>query len=160
MSLAGPRLVALLLSVSPVFAERVPMEIQQVYELQSEKGSVYTVRLTTLRKDEKLDIVIGGYEAEQIYIGWKGMPLPRPMPHDLMCTLLVALNSRFTRVVISDLKDGTFHARLYLLRGNREVAVDSRASDAIAVAMRARVPIFVERRVLEEAGRHQPGLIQ
>ncbi|MGH7692801.1 MAG: bifunctional nuclease family protein, partial [Candidatus Dormibacteria bacterium] len=90
-----------------------------------------------------LPIWVGMAEANAIALKITGIKPDRPQPHDLMVNMLTRLDVTVTRVVVSELRDDTFHARIIGRRDGREVVFDSRASDAIAVAVRAESPIYV-----------------
>ncbi len=96
-------------------------------------------------------IVIGIYEAMAIDRKVRDRPSPRPMTHDLMAGIVTAIGARLVRVVISDLRQNTFYARLDLAHeeGGAPVEVDARPSDAIALASHLDAPIFVEEAVLD-----------
>jgi len=96
-------------------------------------------------------IVIGRFEARAIERGVRSQAAPRPMTHDLLATVVEAAGGRLVRVEITELKEGTFFAVLHLEREGGNVEVDARPSDAIALAVRARAPIFVAEEVLREA---------
>lgn len=100
-----------------------------------------------------LPIFIGTPEAQAIALAMQRIETPRPMTHDLMRNLLDEVGVRVERVVVTELREGTFYADI-LLRTKDEVrAVSSRPSDAIALAIRIGTPIFAEEEVLDEAGR-------
>ena len=94
-------------------------------------------------------IVIGIYEATAIDRGVKEIRAERPLTHDLVRNIIEALGAELTRIVINDLRDNTFFARLVLTRNGKTVDVDSRPSDAIALAVQRNTPIFVEEKVLD-----------
>jgi bifunctional DNase/RNase len=98
-----------------------------------------------------LPIWIGPVEANSIAMALEGAREPRPMTHDLMHGILQGLAVELQRVEIWSLQEGTFYARLLLRHGSTTAEVDSRPSDAIAVAVRAEAPIFVARAVIQEA---------
>jgi len=98
-----------------------------------------------------LPIWVGIFEANAIALEMEKIATPRPMTHDLLRNLLQELEARVERIVINELKDNTFFARIFLTRGERTWSVDSRPSDAIALALRARAEIFVEEEVLEKS---------
>lgn len=98
-----------------------------------------------------LPIWVGVFEANAIALQVENVPPPRPMTHDLLKQVITDLKGVVERVVICDLREGTFYAVIHLLVDGRPVAVDSRPSDAIALALRAKAPIFVEEAVLEQA---------
>ncbi len=99
-----------------------------------------------------LPIWIGHFEADAIAIPMQNVPVSRPLTHDLLGAVIGALGGKITQVVINELSDETFYAKLVIDENGRHVEVDSRPSDAIAIAIRAKVPIFVEEAVLEQAG--------
>ena len=99
-------------------------------------------------------IVIGVTEALAIDRFVKEQETPRPMTHDLLANVLAALGAKVSRVEVTQLKDSTFHANLALLAADgREVDVDARTSDAIALAVKCGAPLYVHEDVLEEAAR-------
>ena len=103
----------------------------------------------------KLSIFIGGPEAAAIAFALDGVEPPRPMTHDLLCSLLEELDSGLERVVITELRDTTFYADLHLTApegGEDPLVVSARPSDAVAVAVRSAAPIFATEELLAEAG--------
>ncbi len=97
-------------------------------------------------------IVIGPFEAHAIVTALNDDTPPRPMTHDLTRNILTRLGVSIDRVVIDDLWQGTFYAKIYLLHGDEEIEIDSRPSDAIALALRFRAPIYMAESVLEAEG--------
>ncbi len=102
--------------------------------------------------DRCLPIWIGSAEADSIALKLEGKELPRPMTHDLMDSLISDLGAKVTRVVVSELREDTFIARVVLQRNGTTIEHDSRPSDAIALAVRCGAPIFAEEDVLDRAG--------
>ncbi|MCC7076172.1 MAG: bifunctional nuclease family protein [Acidimicrobiia bacterium] len=98
-----------------------------------------------------LPIWIGGVEAQAIAFALQGMSTPRPLTHDLFRDVIAALDVTVRRVVIVELRDGTFYADLVLERGGEEIVVSARPSDAIALAVRIGTAIFAAEDVLDEA---------
>lgn len=98
-----------------------------------------------------LPIWVGPVEANAIAIQIENIAPPRPMTHDLFGTIVEALDAALTRVVIADLRGGTFFAHLELVRNGELTYIDARPSDALALSLRLKAPIFVESAVLEEA---------
>lgn len=96
-----------------------------------------------------LPIVIGMFEAQSIHVKINNIPLPRPLTHDLLISVIEGLNARLVRVLINKLEENTFYARLFLRTDQGEIDLDSRPSDAIALAIRADVPIFCSEQVFE-----------
>jgi len=101
--------------------------------------------------DRVLPIWVGVFEANAIALQIENISTPRPMTHDLLTNVLRDLGARVQRIVISDLKDNTFYALIYVEYGGEVVAIDARPSDAIALALRAQAPIFVEEYVIDHA---------
>jgi bifunctional DNase/RNase len=107
-----------------------------------------------LRDDEEkrsLPIWIGIYEANAIALELEKIETPRPMTHDLIKNILETIEARVTKVVVTDLKENTFYAVLHLQVGGTEYTVDSRPSDAIALALRVAAPIYVDEDVVRKA---------
>ena len=98
-----------------------------------------------------LPIWVGIFEANAIALQIENIATPRPMTHDLMQNVIRDLNGRVQKIVVSDLKEATFYALIYLHVGDDVVAIDARPSDAIALALRAHAPIFVEDHVIDSA---------
>ncbi len=104
-------------------------------------------------KDEKvvLPIWIGAMEAMAISLSLNNVNLPRPMTHDLLLLTVKNLDAEILRVEVVSLKEGTYYAEIEILQNGKKKRIDSRPSDAIALALRAEAPIFVSKEVLEQA---------
>lgn len=98
-----------------------------------------------------LPIWVGVFEANAIALQIENIATPRPMTHDLLRNILSEIEADVQRIVVSDLRDNTFYAMIYLHRGGETIAIDARPSDAIALALRTKSPIFVEDAVVESA---------
>lgn len=98
-----------------------------------------------------LPIWVGIYEANAIALEIEKVSTPRPMTHDLLKNLLLGLETQVHKVVVCDLRDDTFYASIWLERGGQTISVDSRPSDALALALRVDCPIFVEDEVLKNS---------
>jgi bifunctional DNase/RNase len=109
------------------------------------------VILKDLTVDRYLFIWIANAEAYAIAMELQGTTAPRPLTHDLLKSVITELGGKMTHIMISDLVDDIFYARLVIDADGRHVEVDSRPSDAIALAVRAKVPIYVSESVLERA---------
>jgi len=101
-------------------------------------------------------ILIGPYEALAIRRGVREETLPRPQTHDLLGTVIERLSDGIDHIEVTALKDETFHATLFLRRNGEMIEIDSRPSDAIALATASKRPIFCHESVLEEVARHTP----
>jgi hypothetical protein len=100
-----------------------------------------------------LPIWIGLIEASAIATELEKIQLARPMTHDLMRNILIELNADLVKVEVNDLADNTFYAKIFLKRGEEEIIMDARPSDAIAMALRTSAPIYVDRKVMEKSRR-------
>ena len=112
--------------------------------------NMYIVILNDEMDKEILPIWIGKFEANAICFILEGITPPRPMTHDLTKNVLDTLGVKIISIVINSLKENTYYAKIHLQSGGSEVVVDSRPSDAIALALRASAPIFVAEDVLEK----------
>jgi uncharacterized protein len=110
------------------------------------------VFLKEVNRERYLPIIIGVAEADAIAIKLQNAEVPRPLTHDLLSSMIQTLGGRVTHIVVNDLVDETFFARIVMDVDGRHVEVDSRPSDAIALAVRANVPILVEEKVLDKGG--------
>ncbi len=112
----------------------------------------YTLFLQARGDEERsLPIVVGQFEAQAIALALEQIRLERPMTHDLLSTVITHMTGGLHSVVIKSLRDGTFFAELNVRNGDEIQSIDARPSDAIALALRARVPIRVSQKVFEEA---------
>lgn len=110
-------------------------------------GGAYALILKEVNGPRRLPIIIGAFEAQSIALEIEGIKPPRPLTHDLIKNIIDTLGGDLVDVFISELRDGTFYARLNL----ETQEIDSRPSDAIALAVRYGVPIFVADKVMDEA---------
>ena len=112
-------------------------------------------RVVVLREiDSKryLPIFIGPFEAEAIAVALQGLEPQRPMTHDLMRSIFQDLDTTITHILINDIRESTYYAQIVVSHAGQTVEIDARPSDAIALAVRADVPIYVETHVLESGG--------
>ena len=103
-----------------------------------------------------LPIWVGIFEANAIALQIENIATPRPMTHDLLRNIIGDLKASVTKIVVSDLQENTFYALIYLALNGDTVAIDARPSDAIALALRTRAPIFVEESVIDNAKTFDP----
>jgi uncharacterized protein len=129
-------------------------------------GKQPIVLLKTADDDRFLPIWIGHPEAAAILTKLQGATPPRPMTHDLLTDVIAELQGEIVRVEVTELRDNTFHARIMIVQDGRELEIDSRPSDAIALAVRCDAKIFASEDVIEESGIEfqadedvQPGLV-
>ncbi len=109
------------------------------------------VVLKDMTGDAVLPIWVGIYEANAIALEIEKVTTPRPMTHDLIKVLLMGLETSIKKVVVSELKDETFYALIWIERDGRLMSVDSRPSDALALALRHDCPIYVDDKVLQSS---------
>ncbi|MBI2343601.1 MAG: bifunctional nuclease family protein [Deltaproteobacteria bacterium] len=113
--------------------------------------SMPIIILKDLEERSSLPIWIGLIEASAIATELEKIQLARPMTHDLLRNILDILEASVQRVAVTDLADNTFYARIYIRQGEKEYELDARPSDAIALALRTKAPIFVEKAVIEKS---------
>jgi hypothetical protein len=109
------------------------------------------VVLKDVNADNYLPIWIGPCEADAITLELQEQPSKRPLTHDLLKTTIRELGGRVTQILISDLRKDIFYARILVDLGDRQIEIDSRPSDAIALAVRVKAPIFVDEDVMQDA---------
>src|ERR671927_1726338 len=114
-------------------------------------GKQPIVLLKTADGNRFLPIWIGHPEAAAILMKLQSHSAPRPMTHDLVADMLEQLGAQVTRIVVTELRENTFYAQITLQQDGSELEIDSRPSDAIALAIRAEAPIFAADRVIEES---------
>jgi bifunctional DNase/RNase len=132
-------------------------EVAVVGVVIAEGANQPAVLLEGKRDHRRLIMAIGLAEATGIAVPLEGLTPPRPLTHDLFLTLFGRLEVVLTRVVISDLRDDTYYATVHLTAASKPMKLDARPSDAIALALRAKVPVVVEDRVFDKAGSAVPG---
>ncbi len=130
--------------------DMLEVTIDQIYA--NPAGHQRIVVLKAKGADRCLPIWIGAAEADSIALKLEGKEVPRPLTHDLMGSMLSDLGAKVTRVIVSELREDTFIARVVMQRNGTTIERDSRPSDAIALAVRCGAPIFAEEDVLERAG--------
>lgn len=114
-------------------------------------ANVPVVILRDAEEKNFLPIWVGVFEANAIALQMEGVTTPRPMTHDLLRNVIRQIEGDVVRVVINNLEENTFYAQIHLRVANRDLTIDSRPSDAIALALRAEAPLFVEEAVLEKS---------
>ncbi len=129
----------------------VKMELARI--LIRETDDMHIVELREVDGERVFPIVIGLTEAAAIERRLMGQKPPRPLTHELLASVIQALNAEMEKILICDLKKSTFFARIFLRRGDELIDIDARPSDAIALGVANDVPIFVAQEVLDEACR-------
>lgn len=130
--------------------DKVQVEILGLSSSPS-SGGAYALLLKETYGLRRLPIIIGGFEAQSIALELEGIKPPRPLTHDLVKTLIDHLSATVIEVVISELKDNTFYAKIVLDVSSLTSEIDSRPSDAIAIAVRTGAAIYVSEEVMELA---------
>lgn len=131
--------------------EKIRLEILGLSSSQSQTGS-FALVLGEVDGNRRLPIIIGMFEAQAIAIEIEKVTPNRPMTHDLFVSFAKSFNFTVEEIVISDLKEGVFFAKIHCTDGVKIVEVDSRPSDAIAIGLRFNVPIYTFENILSEAG--------
>ncbi|MEE8459072.1 MAG: bifunctional nuclease family protein [Phycisphaerales bacterium] len=124
------------------------MELSRIFI--REMTDMQIIELTEVDGDRTFPIVIGLPEAFAIERRLKGIDIPRPQTHDLLSSVIGQLGGELKEIVVTDLVDGTFYARLVIEQDGESVEIDSRPSDAIALGVAENVPIFVDEEVLAQ----------
>lgn len=117
---------------------------------RTDKGNAVLVK--PIGSERAVPIFIGQLEAQSILIGLGNVPMPRPLSHDLFITMMEKLNATIERVDITELRDGTFYARIVLKQGLKKIVIDSRPSDALGITARIHSPLYIAEAIVEEAG--------
>ena len=112
----------------------------------------YAVVLGEVNGLRRLPIVIGGFEAQAIAVALEKMQPSRPLTHDLMKNFMTAFNVELHEIIISDLQEGIFYSKLICSSDNDTIEIDSRTSDALALAVRFGCPVYTYEHILESAG--------
>ncbi len=124
--------------------------------VDSIKVSLISNHRVVVLKDQNteryLPIWIGPFEADAITIGMQSIEMSRPLTHDLLKSLIDGVEASVSHILVSDLRDDTFYARIVIEFNGQPLEIDSRPSDAIALAVRAKAPIYVAESVMERAG--------
>ena len=127
------------------------VEVKRISYYPPSKG--YAVLLQEKDSNRSLPIIVGSNEAQAIALYLEGVDMPRPMTHDLLINVLDLLESDIKQVTIARMKNGTFFAEIEVSNSQvGDIMIDSRPSDAIAVALRTMTPIYVSEEVMERAG--------
>jgi len=129
----------------------IEVEVVKIAFYPPSKG--YAVLLKEVDGEKQLPVIVGAFEAQAIALALEGMKMPRPMTHDLISNILEDMGADIKEVIITDLIDGTFYAKIAMDFNEYDSRdVDSRPSDAIAIALRVGAPVYVSEGVMSEAG--------
>jgi len=131
--------------------DKLKLTIESLVYSQTQSGAYVLVMLEE-ESNKKLPIVIGTSEAQAIAIALENMNTPRPLTHDLFVNFASSFNINLSEVIITKLDEGIFYAELVCENFANKIRIDSRTSDAIALAIRFKCPIFVNKEIIEKAG--------
>ncbi len=130
---------------------RVKLKVLGISYSQTQSGA-YALILIEENGDRRVPIIIGGFEAQSIVIKLENLEPPRPLTHDLFKSFADEFNITLIEVMIYKLEEGVFYSRLLCNNGDKELSIDSRTSDAVALALRFSCPIYITEEILEKAG--------
>lgn len=131
--------------------DRVKISVMGITHSQIQKGA-YAVLLTEDGGPHRIPVVVGIAEAQSIVAWMERVNLPRPLIHDLFRSVTRAFGIRVKEVFVSKFEKGIFYSEITFADGDREVVVDARTSDALAIALRSHAPIYTTREVIDETG--------
>ncbi len=131
--------------------KKIRLEILGMSYSQSQSGA-YALILGEADGERRLPIIIGGFEAQAIAMELEKMKPARPLTHDLLKNIAKSYSIDITEVIINKFHEGVFYAQLFCNDGNKAVEIDSRTSDAVAMALRFNCPIFTTEKIMSEAG--------
>ncbi len=131
--------------------KRVKLKVMGISYSQTQSGA-YALILTEEKGDRRIPIIIGGFEAQAIVIKLENLNPPRPLTHDLFKMFADEFRISILEVFIYKLEEGVFFSKLICNNGDKEISLDSRTSDAVALALRFGCPIYITEEILEKAG--------
>ena len=131
--------------------KRVKLKVLGISYSQTQSGA-YALILVEEKGERRVPIIIGGFEAQAIVIKLENLDPPRPLTHDLFRNFASEFSISVIEVMIYKLEEGVFYSRLLCNNGEKEVSIDSRTSDAVALALRFGCPIYITEEILEKAG--------
>lgn len=131
--------------------KRVKLKVMGISYSQTQSGA-YALILVEDKGDRRIPIIIGGFEAQAIVIKLENLDPPRPLTHDLFKNFADEFGISVSEVMIYKLDEGVFFSKLVCSNGKKEYSIDSRTSDAVAIALRFGCPIFTSEEILEKAG--------
>lgn len=131
--------------------QKIKLNILGLSVSQSQSGA-YALVLAEENGDRRIPIIIGPIEAQSIAIQLEGLKPPRPLTHDLFKNMASAFDILVTEVIIYKLEEGIFFSELICMRNEKEIVIDARTSDAVALSLRFNCPIYTTKEILERAG--------
>jgi hypothetical protein len=131
--------------------KRIKLKVLGISYSQTQSGA-YALILIEEKGERRIPIIIGGFEAQAIVIKLENLEPPRPLTHDLFKSFADKFNISIIEVMIYKLEEGVFFSKLVCSNGEKEYSIDSRTSDAVAIALRFGCPIYITEDILEKAG--------
>jgi bifunctional DNase/RNase len=130
---------------------RIKLNVLGISYSQTQTGA-YALVLTEEIGERRIPIIIGGFEAQAIAIQLEGLKPPRPLTHDLFLNFAMSFGVNLVEVNIYKLEEGVFYSKLICNNGGRDITIDARTSDAIALALRFKCPMYTTEEILEKSG--------
>lgn len=130
--------------------KRVKLKVMGISYSQTQSGA-YALLMIEENGERRIPIIIGGFEAQAIVIKLENLEPPRPLTHDLIKKMADQFNIKVTEVIIYKLEEGVFYSKMVCDNGEKEYSIDSRTSDAVAIALRFECPIYIDNDILEKA---------
>lgn len=130
---------------------KIKLNVLGISYSQTQTGA-YALVLTEERGERRIPIIIGGFEAQAIAIQLEGLKPPRPLTHDLFLNFAMSFGINLIEVNIYRLEEGVFYSKLICNNGSKDIAIDARTSDAIALALRFKCPMYTTEDILQKSG--------
>jgi hypothetical protein len=130
--------------------KRIKLKVMGISYSQTQSGA-YALLLIEEDGERRIPIIIGGFEAQAIVIKLENLEPPRPLTHDLIKKMADQFNIKVVEVMIYKLEEGVFYSKMVCSNGDKEHSIDSRTSDAVAIALRFGCPIYIDNDILEKA---------
>jgi bifunctional DNase/RNase len=130
---------------------KIKLNVLGISYSQTQSGA-YALVLTEENGDRRIPIIVGGFEAQSIAIQLEGLKPPRPLTHDLFMNFAKSFHIELLEVNIYKLEEGVFYSKLMCDNGDQKISIDTRTSDAIALALRFKCPIYTTEEIMERAG--------
>jgi hypothetical protein len=131
--------------------DKIKLNVLGISYSQTQTGA-YALVLTEEKGERRIPIIIGGFEAQSIAIQLEGLKPPRPLTHDLFHNFALTFKINLKEVVIYKLEEGVFYSKLICNNGGEDVTIDARTSDAVALALRFKCPIYTTEEILSKSG--------
>ena len=131
--------------------DKIKLNVLGISYSQTQSGA-YALVLTEENGDRRIPIIVGGFEAQSIAIQLEGLHPPRPLTHDLFLNFAQSFSIRLLEVIIYKLEEGVFYSKLTCDNGKKKIDIDARTSDAIALALRFRCPIYTTEDIMNRSG--------